>query len=298
MLTFLWWLLTVVLLFVAGVVAFTAALLWRNSLPGRLPLEPTPAAYGLPYAAVVFDAADSLRLGGWVIERDARAPWIVLCHGFGTNRADVLDFARFLHEAGYNILMFDFRGHGESSGWRSSFGWWERRDLAGALRYLRERTASDRYGLFGISMGAAVALQVAAERDDVAVVVVDSSYTDLEASIRRHIRLLWGLPEGVFAPAARVAYGVLCGADPRRVSPIAALRRPSRAATLIINGALDPRMTPRDAESLYEAARGSKALWLAPGAGHLESHAVAPEEYERRVVEWFDQHLKTAALNG
>ncbi len=197
--------------------------------------------------------------------------------------------------------MFDFRGHGESAGGRSSFGWWERRDLGGAIRYLegrRDSNAAWRCGVFGISMGAAVAIQVAAEHPEVAAVAADSSYTNLEASIRRHIRLLWGLPEVPFAAAARVAYWLQCGADPRRVSPVAALRRAPHAAVLIVNGALDPRMTPRDAESLYEAARGSRALWLVPGAGHLESYAVAPDEYERRVVEFFDQHLRVAATSG
>jgi fermentation-respiration switch protein FrsA (DUF1100 family) len=238
-------------------------------------------------------------LDGWVMERDPQAPWIVWCHGFGTNRSDVLEFVRFLSQAGYNVLAFDFRGHGESGGGRTSFGWWERRDLEGAIRFLRDRSAADtsRCGLFGISMGAAVALQTAAH-PGVAVVVADSSYTDLDASIRRHIRLLWGLPERLFAPPARLAYWALCGHDPRRVSPLAALGRAPQTAVLIINGALDPRMTPRDAESLYEAARGPRQLWLVPGAGHLESYAVAGAEYERRVVEFFDQHLKTAASPG
>ncbi len=272
-------------------------LLWRNSLPGRMPVQPTPVEYELPFSAISFQASDGVRIAGWLIEQPRPAPWIVLCHGFGTNRADVLDFARFLYRARYSCLLFDFRGHGESAGHRTSFGWWERRDLDGALRYLKEQKASDRVGLFGISMGASVAIQVAAEHPEVGAVVADSSYTTLDASIRRHLRLMWGFPEWPFAQAARVAYALQYGVDPRRVSPEDALRKTERAAVLLINGAFDPRMTPRDAETLYEAAREPKALWLVPGAGHLESYVAAGAEYERRVVEFFDQHLRAVAAN-
>jgi hypothetical protein len=75
-----------------------------------------------PYEEVYFAATDGTKLSGWWIPAKGAERTVLLCHGLGANKLNQLHMARRLHEAGYNVLTFDFRAHGESGGQFSSFG--------------------------------------------------------------------------------------------------------------------------------------------------------------------------------
>src|SRR4029078_1443198 len=82
---------------------------------------------------------------------------ILLCHGHSANKATQLSLVRKLVPIGYNVLAIDFRGHGESAGQLTSFGDLERRDVLGAVRWLRATHPEATHKIFGLgaSMGAA-----------------------------------------------------------------------------------------------------------------------------------------------
>jgi alpha-beta hydrolase superfamily lysophospholipase len=137
----------------------------------RAPLTRTPAEAGLAYEDVAFPAADGVKLKGWFIPAGERAPAIVFVHGWMWNRlgnvahqtpvkdadVDFLPATKALHEAGFGVLLFDVRNHGESAAGKRplSYGPVEARDYIGAVRYLRERPDVDgaRIGAIGLSMG-------------------------------------------------------------------------------------------------------------------------------------------------
>ena len=137
----------------------------------RLPLTRTPASAGLAYEDVTFLATDGVRLRGWFLPAGAaNAPTIVWVHGWMWNRAgniagrvpfrdrdvDFFPATRALHDAGFNVLMFDLANHGQS-GKRLPLtqGPWEARDFVGAVRYARTRPEVDgeRIGVIGMSAG-------------------------------------------------------------------------------------------------------------------------------------------------
>jgi dienelactone hydrolase len=144
----------------------------------RAPVERTPAEAGLAYEDVAFKAGDGVGLKGWFIPSAAEvpAPAIVFVHGWMWNRVgnvagkvpvddrdvDFLPAARTLHDAGFHVLMYDVRRHGESESGRGllSFGPLEARDFVGAVLFLRSRPDVDgqRIGALGISMGGTIAL--------------------------------------------------------------------------------------------------------------------------------------------
>ena len=82
---------------------------------------------------VNFQSTDGVRLTGWLIHGERDAPAIVLCHDLGESKAIFLDAAVALQRSGYNLLMLDFRGHGESGGEGSTLGTDERYDVLGAI---------------------------------------------------------------------------------------------------------------------------------------------------------------------
>jgi len=143
----------------------------------RAPLDRTPAEVGLDYEDVAFKAGDGVQLKGWFVPSGENpGPAIVVVHGWMWNRlgnvagkvpiddrdVDFLPVTRALHDAGFHVLLFDLRRHGESAGSRHlvTFGPIEARDFIGAVNYLRSRADVDgqRIGALGISMGGSIAL--------------------------------------------------------------------------------------------------------------------------------------------
>jgi dienelactone hydrolase len=142
----------------------------------RAPLTRTPADAGLTYEDVSFRASDGVALRGWFMPADGVAPVVVFVHGWMWNRlgnvagqtpvpdrdVDFLPAVRALHDAGFGVLLFDLRGHGESADapGPQTYGPVEARDFDGAVDYLRTRDDVDagRIGAIGTSAGGNVVL--------------------------------------------------------------------------------------------------------------------------------------------
>jgi len=267
--------------------------LWNTVLP-LSPILRTPDAVGLPSETIQFKATDGMRLEGWKIVADSSKPWIILCHGLGANRSDLLDVAAGLHRAGFNLFLFDFRGHGGSQGRMTSFGWTEQRDLEGALAFLGQQAdvPARPYGTYAISMGGAVALMVAARDERLGAIAVESPYTDLGSSLKRHARLLYSwLPPVPFHGFLVSAYRVRFGIWPSRISPAAGAARLGRRPLLVITGGADIRMPPEEAAQLAQQASGPHELLVIQGAGHLEGFSIDPDGYTSRLVRFFEEKL-------
>jgi alpha-beta hydrolase superfamily lysophospholipase len=145
--------------------------------PKASPAEDPKGQLGFRFEPVRFTATDGVRLSGWWIPARAPRPadlqdrpdWgtrtVVLCHGLGANKANQLIMAQDLVPSGYNVLAFDFRAHGESGGQLSTFGDLERRDVLGAVRWLRAEKSNECRHIYGVgaSMGAAALVAAAAD---------------------------------------------------------------------------------------------------------------------------------------
>lgn len=272
---------------------FSAVLFLRNTVLPRFPLATTPQALNLPVEAVRFQATDGLSLDGWKIASDPAHPWIVCAHGLGTNRSDLLEIVAGLHEAGFNLFLFDFRGHGTSAGRTTSFGYQEQRDLEGALVFLGQHSEIPErpYGVYGISMGASVALMVAARDERIGAVAADSPYTSLEDTLGRHLSLMYPLPKVPFLGFVLATYRLRFGVWPSQVSPLQSASALSPRPLLLIQGAQDPRMPLQGTQAIYANAGEPKELWVIEGAGHLEGFAVDPAAYRTRLIRFFQSSL-------
>lgn len=261
--------------------------------PPRRPFTQTPTDYGLPYEDVTFVSRDGTRLAGWFIPGHTRAA-VAIVHGAWVNREGLLFVAEWLNRrGGLNVLLFDLRGGGESDGDTVTFGYHERADLLGAVDYLGYRPEIDaqRVGAYGSSIGAAVALLAAADGLEVAAVVADSPYTNLEELIGRSFRAFTGLPAFPFAPLVVRLAEWETGLRAAEVAPLEVIHRISPRPVFLIHGENDDLIPHDDSRQLYAAAGEPRALWVVPGAGHTRGHATAREEYEERVVAFFHTWL-------
>src|SRR3989339_1089483 len=126
----------------------------------RTPVLFYPEQFRLPFETVEFRTSDNIALKGWFIpSREDSDKTLIVCHGWGENRGDMLNATHFLYETGINLFYFDFRCSGESGGSLSSVGYLETRDLDAAIDFLQTTRpeTSEYLGILGKSMGGAAA---------------------------------------------------------------------------------------------------------------------------------------------
>jgi fermentation-respiration switch protein FrsA (DUF1100 family) len=254
----------------------------------HLPAE-TPADRGLEYRDVTFAASDGVTLQGWYLPSENGAA-IIVGHGIGGHRA--LEPAEVLARHGYGVLTFDWRAHGESGGDLCTFGYHEVRDAAGALAWLQQQPGVDpeRIGMLGESMGAVTGIRATAQMPGIKALVAECPYPDLEEAIRN----VWrgtGLPAFPFVPL-QIALGERqTGLSLDAMQPLDDVAAIQPRPLLILAGGQDP-ITGPDAGQRYYAAAGEPAeLWFEPDLGHMAFRQIYPDEYERRIVSFFDAAL-------
>jgi fermentation-respiration switch protein FrsA (DUF1100 family) len=243
--------------------------------------------------AVSFPSRDGTKLEGWYMPGEKPAT-IILVHGYGCRRQEMLRHADFLHEAGYSVLLFDLRSRGESAGDAVTLGYHERGDALAAVDYLRGRpdTLSDRVGVLGVSLGGATAILAATESEAIRAVVAESTFRSVDSVVSQSFTRFIGLPAFPFAPLTIWLSEQRLGIDSAAVAPEREVAKIAPRPVLVIHGSEDETISPRDGEAVFAAAGAPKQWWLIPNAGHADGVKVAPEEYGRRVVEFFDLHLQ------
>ena len=258
--------------------------------PAREAKGATPA---IAFEAVTFPSADGVTLAGWWIPAGEPRGIVIFLHGYGDSKDQVLPLLPFLHDEGYHVLAFDARAHGESHGAWTTVGLDEVHDVRGALAFVAQKdpAASEQIALLGYSMGAATAINAAAVADAVDVVIADSAFATLENIASNSITAFTGLPKYPFGPLSVVFAGWMVGKDVAENAPARAIRE-AAAPTLVIQGLEDTIAFPdEDGEAIARAAPAGSALWLVPGAAHVQAHAIAKDEYERRVSAFLTEHL-------
>jgi pimeloyl-ACP methyl ester carboxylesterase len=279
-----------------------------------------PALDALGGEVVRLRSRDGLRLAGrWLPSERARG-WkadgheaILLLHGYsGSVAPDLVEYAPFLRRTA-GVLGLDFRGHGESEDGPTTLGMLEVEDVAGALAWLGERGIT-RVGLIGTSMGGIAAIEsvailgdgtlaaadadaaptrapIDAPRPRIVAVVAESVPTSVEVPVANRIRSPFRrfLATRVFDSAARTL-----GADPRDTEPGKVIGLVEPVPLLLIHGSYDSTVPVAEGQRLMALAGPSTEHWIVEGADHSRAHAVAGQDYERRVTDFLRMAFRRA----
>jgi uncharacterized protein len=277
------------------------------------PVTTTPAALGLDFRAVTLRSrGDGVPLRGWFIPglrpdgRMTAQRALIVVHGARSNCADpgVLDLSGELARRGFAVLAFDMRGMGASPPAPLSMGYFEQRDVLGAVDFLRcgplpyPHLGRPRViGGWGVSMGASTLLLAAAQDTAIRAVIADSAYADILPVLEREIPRRGRLP-AVFTPGIVLAAWALYGIDFRSIRPVDVVARIAPRPLFIIHGAADTFIPPSNALALAATADVPHAhvqLWVVPGATHAQGFHVAGKDYVHRVIAFFRTSLGTSA---
>jgi pimeloyl-ACP methyl ester carboxylesterase len=231
-------------------------------------LHPVRQVTSLPAPSSCFAtdfAGEEVTLRGWRCRSTAGAfrGTIIYLHGIGDNRGSATGVIERFTRRGFDVIAYDSRAHGESGGNACTYGVLEKRDL----RKVVDTLSAGPIALIGTSLGAAVALQEAADDPRVTAVVAAEIFSDLRtvATERAPFFFSGAVIERAFELAEQRANLAVDAA-----SPVAAASRVT-ARVLLIHGAADIDTPPSHSQRVYEALRGPKRLLLVPAAGHNAS---------------------------
>ena len=262
--------------------------------------DPTAcAAQGEP-AGEHLTSADGTRLAGWYVPAGngsgPEGPTVVLAHGWGGNKSNLLDRAAVLHDA-YNLVLFDFRNHGQSQAALTTQGVREADDVRAMIDWLVSRKAPDRIAVLGESMGGASVLNEAAGDDRVDALVIESTHATLANAAQARLDQK-GYPLSMPGSWA-ILLGTLVrtGEDVTAADPIQAIARLDERPVLLIYGAHDASIGPSDAQDMYDAARdaGTPAeLHVCGAAEHGGVDSACPDDYPDWVLGFLERVLASA----
>ncbi len=210
-------------------------------------------------------SGSGVRLKGWRFKaQEPRRGTVVYLHGAADNRGSSASIAEHLLPRGFDVVAYDSRAHGESEGDACTYGYYEKVDL---IRVLDAISGPGPIVLLGTSLGAAVALQTAAEDKRVALVITVATFSDLRTVASE--RAPFFASKGNIASALRIAED-LARFNVDDVSPALAAAK-IEIPVLVIHGQADQETPPAHSVRVYGALRGPKELLLVPHAGHNDS---------------------------
>ena len=258
----------------------------------RIPLTVYPEDLGLPYEKANFKTGDGVTLRAWFIPSESPSDrTLILCHGWGGNKGEILKATASLRNRGFNLFYFDFRFCGESDGALSSVGYLEARDLDAAVLFLKSIRPLDRLGVYGLSMGAMVALTGMTRHPEIATAVLESPYASHNQAVARYAWMTKGIPFYPLMPLIFFWMRRILGGDPETASPEKLAPLLKDAAVLMIYGELDTSAPPETGKMLLGKFSGSKQFWVVPGAGHAQCAAASGRIYPDRLAGFYARHL-------
>jgi pimeloyl-ACP methyl ester carboxylesterase len=252
--------------------------------PNREASDQPPAGFN----EITLTTEDNETLAAWYLPPQNGAV-IILIHGAGGSRSGMRNYAEMLAKNGYGVMALDLRGHGQSSGKTNRLGWDSTLDVGAAVSNLLGRAEVKRIGGMGVSMGGEVLLGAVSQYPALAAVVADGA-------TRRCLEDLMTLPEErplVRNFTARVMYaGVQLFSGEQSPQPTLLTSMTQAESTRFLWIAAGGNSLETTFNRLFASSIGQRGdLWVAPDVAHTGAFARYPDEYEQRVVGFFNQTL-------
>lgn len=255
--------------------------------PPKIESKISPKDLGLSFEQVTFTTSDNINLKGWFIpnKNAKQAKTIVFLHGYPADKGNILPLVAFLNKK-YNLFLFDFRYLGESEGEYSTAGALEIKDLLAAIKYLKQEKGINEVGVWGFSMGGAVALMTAEQAPEIKAIISESSY----ASLDKMINELYPIPLLKYPLKYLTAFWakLYLKINISEVSPSKSAKKLT-IPILVIHSKTDNVIPFSNAKIIQEALKNNSksSFWFRENMVHGQLGG----EYEKRLGEFFDKNF-------
>jgi pimeloyl-ACP methyl ester carboxylesterase len=262
----------------------------------RIPVEGSPVSVDLTYSDVSFPTrGDHITLRGWYLPGQGDSALLIVPGGFQNRldyEVDTLGLARDLVGRGYNVLLFDLRGRGESEGKGISMQNINS-DIGGAIDYLKSRGfATEKIGIIGFCSGAASAA-IFANGEEIGALVLDGCFTTVRGMVTRQAATK-NIPEflvDVFVPSLSFTVKIFYGYEP--FDPVVAVSN-TTCPVLFIHEEYDNLTTLEETDQLLKASNSpASEMWEVSGVEHTQAYKTYPAEYVDRLDNFLAKQFET-----
>lgn len=240
-------------------------------------------------------AEDGTPLHAWYIHSaTGSSNTAIAIHGYTDRAPRMLMIGKIYSDMGYNVLLPDLRGHGQSGGKYIQMGWNDRIDIMKWIDVCKEMYGDTiQVALHGISMGAATAMMVAGEDmpENVKCVVEDCGYTSVWDEYKHELKKRYGLPAFPLLYTTSLFSKMKVGWGFEEASAINQIKNQT-VPMLFIHGGNDNYVPTAMVYELFEAKPGVKELWVEEGVPHAKMYDMYTDAYIRRTTEFVDAHIK------
>jgi alpha-beta hydrolase superfamily lysophospholipase len=252
--------------------------------------HPVARPTDLPVESVSFSSNSGATIQGWLLGSETNRAVVILQHGVRGSRAELVGRARFLSEAGYAVLMFDFQAHGESTGSHITFGYLESRDSQAAVEFAKSRFPGKPIAVIGLSLGGAAAA-LAKPPLEVQALVFEMMYPTVVEATKDRIAMRLGPAGRLLSPllTAQLKWRIGCSTDDLQpIVSVAGITVPK----LFIAGTGDRHTTLAESKRIFTNAAEPKEFVSFEGAQHQDLLTFAPERYKKTILDFLETHLK------
>jgi fermentation-respiration switch protein FrsA (DUF1100 family) len=257
-------------------------------------IDITPKIVSEDYENIEFKSTDGLLLKGWWFQIGSDK-LVIMVAGLIPNRTNIdyygMWVAKELVEAGYDVIVYDSRAHGESEGSRISYGKSEGKDILGAVQFAKnEGFEPENIAIIGDSTGAVSILMVADQLKNVGALVIDTAATDYKPIITRRLWEEKFVPPP-FSPGIFFFTDTIFRLGIGEVKPIEKLSLVPERKFLFLHGELDETFPVAEARKLKEAASSESKLVIFPNGSHIETFKSDPDLYKAEIFDFLSSEL-------
>lgn len=221
--------------------------------------------------------------------------WVILLHGYKGKKEEMLHLAEWYYNNGYNVLVPDLRGHGESACKYIGMGYMDRIDMLNFISYIINRDKDAKIVLHGHSMGAAAALfTTGMNPTNVVACIADCSYTSILGIFKRQMRCLFGLPSFPILNMANFSFMLKKDSYNLRKASVVKFVKNSKIPTLFINGSKDNMIPLEEIDTLYNTLESDKEKIVFEGVGHAQCELEDFDKYAKVVTKFLKKYIKNS----
>ena len=243
---------------------------------------------------IFINSFDKLKLHGYLIKNNFHSnKWVILVHGYTCKGLSMSYYAKVYNDYGYNIIVPDLRGHGDSEGNYIGMGWHDRLDILSWINYIIKDNPNSEIILHGVSMGAATVTMASGEKlpTNIKAIVADCGYTSVLDQFGCKLKDLFSLPKFPILNLSSLVSRIRAGYSLRQASSIKQVKK-SKTPILFIHGDKDDFVPYHMMEELFNAAKCEKEMLTIKDAAHANCAIVDPKTYWHTVFNFTDKYLK------
>ena len=280
--------------FVAGIRLVTVILVFGTFLLATVQMHlpkigcaKSPADFGIEFTEHMVATDDGIKIVLWAMPADeSDRPVVVVTHGLGANKQNFMFVSELIHRLNYNVVAFDFRGHGDSGGHTCTLGVNEAADVKAAYDFAVEYFPDRKIFAWSTSLGAAATVRAAAEYQIFDKLIVDATFASIKDVAMETKFCYLGPFDSTAWQISRLWYRIFTGKDIEEFGPINDIGK-IESPILLIHGTHDPVIPHSESDKLLAAAKQGTELWKVVGAGH--SGSFHHPGYSKRIVTFFDE---------